>query len=41
VIAWFWRSQFLQSIAVASGVGVVPVQSEAFGQLTAERNLHR
>jgi TonB-dependent receptor len=39
-IAWFWRSQFLQSIAVASGVGVVPVQSEAFGQLTAAFNYH-
>jgi iron complex outermembrane receptor protein len=37
-IAWFWRSQFLQSIAVASGVGVVPVQSEAFGQLAAALN---
>jgi TonB-dependent receptor len=39
-IAWFWRSQFLQSIAVASGIGVVPVQSEAFGQLTAALNYH-
>jgi TonB-dependent receptor len=39
-IGWFWRSQFLQSIAVASGVGVVPVQSEAFGQLTAALNCH-
>jgi TonB-dependent receptor len=39
-IAWFWRSQFLQSIAVASGVGVVPVQSEAFGQLAAALNCH-
>lgn len=37
-IAWFWRSQFLQSIAVASGVGVVPVESEAFGQLAAALN---
>ena len=40
VIAWFWRSQFLQSIAVASGIGVVPVQSEAFGQLAAALNYH-
>jgi iron complex outermembrane receptor protein len=39
-IAWFWRSQFLQSIAVASGIGVVPVQSEAFGQLAAALNYH-
>ena len=39
-IAWFWRSQFLQSIAVASGVGVVPVQSEDFGQLAAALNCH-
>ncbi|MDB6104922.1 MAG: TonB-dependent receptor, partial [Gammaproteobacteria bacterium] len=39
-IAWSWRSQFLQSIAVASGVGVVPVQSEAFGQLAAALNFH-
>lgn len=39
-VAWFWRSQFLQSIAVASGVGVVPVQSEAFGQLAAALNCH-
>jgi iron complex outermembrane receptor protein len=37
-IAWFGRSQFLQSIAVASGVGVVPVQSKGFGQLAAELN---
>jgi iron complex outermembrane recepter protein len=37
-IAYFWRSQFLQSIAVASGVGVVPVESESFGQLTAALN---
>jgi TonB-dependent receptor len=39
-VAWFWRSQFLQSIVVASGVGVVPVQSEAFGQLAAALNYH-
>jgi TonB-dependent receptor len=39
-VAWFWRSQFLQSIAVASGVGVVPVESEAFGQLAAALNYH-
>jgi len=37
-IAYFWRSQFLQSIAVASGVGVVPVESESFGQLAAALN---
>jgi iron complex outermembrane recepter protein len=39
-VAYFWRSQFLQSITVASGVGVVPVQSEAFGQLAAALNYH-
>jgi iron complex outermembrane recepter protein len=39
-VAWFWRSQFLQSITVASGVGVVPVQSKAFGQLAAALNYH-
>jgi iron complex outermembrane recepter protein len=37
-IAYFWRSQFLQSIAVASGVGVVPVESKAFGQLAMALN---
>lgn len=37
-IAYFWRSQFLQSIAVASGVGVVPVESMAFGNLAAALN---
>ncbi len=37
-IAYFWRSQFLQSIAVASGVGVVPVESQSFGQLAAALN---
>jgi TonB-dependent receptor len=37
-IAYFWRSQFLQSIAVAAGVGVVPVESANFGQLAAALN---
>jgi iron complex outermembrane receptor protein len=34
-IARFWRSRFLQSISVAAGVGVVPVESTAFSQLAA------
>ncbi len=34
-LAYFWRSRFLQSIAVAAGVGVVPVESTAFSQLAA------
>jgi TonB-dependent receptor len=37
-IAYFWRSQFLQSIAVAAGIGVMPVESESFGQLAASLN---
>jgi iron complex outermembrane receptor protein len=34
-LAYFWRSRFLQSISVAAGIGVVPVESTAFSQLAA------
>lgn len=37
-VAWNWRSKFLASIGVASGVGVVPTESNAYGQLDAGVN---
>ena len=37
-MAWNWRSRYLSSIGVASGVGVVPDMSGAYGQLDAGLN---
>lgn len=37
-VAWNWRSDFLASIGVASGVGVIPTMSQAYGQLDAALN---
>jgi TonB-dependent receptor len=37
-VAWNWRSNFLAGIGPASGVGVVPTMSQAYGQLDAAIN---